>query len=71
MKRHEKAKYFKQKNQSIGEEFDTNIQSESELSENSNLDNLNEEKLTYAQLIAEKHYLMHLNACYSKVAVLG
>ena len=50
MKRHEKTKYFKRKKQSIGEEFDTNIQSESELSENSNFDNLNEEKLklTYA-----------------------
>merc|ERR1719278_1615697 len=62
MKRHEKTKYVKQKTQSIGEDFDTNIQSElSELSEKIKIDenqikiSFSEEKpkLTYAQLIAE------------------
>ena len=49
MKRHEKNKYVKQKNQSIGEEFDTNIQSElSELSEKSNLEQLKAKMQKYA-----------------------
>ena len=67
LRKHKKNPSLKRKKHSmnIGEEFDANIQSESELSEKSNLDNLNDEsqkefslseekpKLTYAQLIAE------------------
>ena len=49
MKRHEKTKYVKQKNQSIGEEFNINIQSElSELSEKSNLEQLKAKMQKYS-----------------------
>jgi hypothetical protein len=68
IRKHEKIfKSLKRKKHStnIGKEFDTNIQSESELSEKSNIDDLKDKnqkefslseekpKLTYAQLIAE------------------
>ena len=49
IKRHEKTKFVKQKTQLIGEEFDTNIQSElSELSQKSNLEQLKAKIQKYA-----------------------